>query len=56
MSQRTVLHLIPYLPIDWRTYFGGGVGQAIEGGGFPGAGLAHQSDERIARHFSVSAD
>ena len=33
-----------------RTYFGGGVCEAIKSCGFAGRGLAYESDERIARH------
>jgi hypothetical protein len=34
----------------WRTYFGGGVGEAVKGGGFAGRGLADEGDEGVAAH------
>lgn len=36
----------------WRTYFGCGVRQAVEGGRFTARRLADEGDERIARHVS----
>lgn len=37
--------------IGLPTDFGGGVRQAVEGGALARRGLAHEPDERIARHF-----
>jgi len=34
----------------WRTYFGCGVGQAVEGGTLPRGRFAHEGDERVASH------
>ena len=36
--------------VGWFTYFGSGVGEGVEGGGFAGGGLAHEGDEGIAGH------
>ena len=48
----------PYLArsgVGLPTDFGGGVCQAVEGGALAGRGLAHEPDERIARHTGYAA-
>lgn len=35
----------------WRTYFGRGIRQTVQGGTLARRRLANECDERIARHF-----
>jgi hypothetical protein len=37
----------------WRTYFGRGIRQTVQGGTLARRRLANECDERIARHFWV---